>query len=298
MNDLAVEFLGVTKSYGGPAVIKDFTWKIPKGVSYGLVGRNGAGKSTLLRLAMGMLRPTRGTLSVMGGDPIREAERVKRHVGYLGEDDIYPGGLRAADLIGFYSSCHPTWDHGFAASLVDRFKIPLRRSLAALSKGQRRQVGLLCAIAHRPKLLILDEPGGGLDPVVRRAFLEEIVELLGRENTTVIFSSHHLDEVERIATRVGILHRRNLVLEEDIDRLRERACRVAVRIPEGEALEIRSRLPQCAGARRRGDEWVLTLLIAPSEAPARVALSLGGEVLDVRIATLEDLFVELTVEDE
>lgn len=148
MNDLAVEFLGVTKSYGGPAVIRDFTWKVARGVSYGLIGRNGAGKSTLLRLAMGMLRPTRGTVSVMGGDPIREAERVKRHVGYLGEDDVLPGGLRPVDLIGFYSSCYPTWDRGFAASLAERFKIPLRRSLSSLSKGQQRQVGLLCAMEY------------------------------------------------------------------------------------------------------------------------------------------------------
>ncbi len=296
MNELAVEFDRVTKSYGGPAVIKELYWKIPKGVSYGLIGRNGAGKSTLLRLIMGMLRPTSGTVRVMGGDPIREAETVKRHVGYLGEDDIFPASLRPVDLIGFFSSCYPTWDHDFAGALIERFKLPIRRNLSSLSKGQQRQAGLICAVAHRPKLLVLDEPGGGLDPVVRRAFLEEIVELLSREDTTVIFSSHHLDEVERIATRVGILHRRNLVLEEDIDRLREHSCRVAARLPSTSEREIRSRLPECTGVRQRGDEWVITLLATQSEAPERIARMLGGEVTESRGVTLEELFVELAGE--
>ena len=218
MDGPIVDLKSVSKSFGRVQALTDLDFKLQPGVSYGLMGRNGAGKTTMLRLIMGLLRPTRGTVRLFGGDPIEEAEKVKVHVGYLAEDQSYPGILRPVDLFRFFEECYPTWDRKFLESLIDRFKIPVTRKLSALSKGQARQVGLLCAVAHRPQLLVLDEPAGGLDPVTRRAFLEEVIELLLSEKTTVLFSSHYLQEVERVATRVGVLHEGRLLLEEDLDR--------------------------------------------------------------------------------
>jgi ABC-2 type transport system ATP-binding protein len=142
----------------------------------------------------------------------------------------------------------PYWDWGFAESIVAKFQIPVSRPMKALSKGQQRQVSLVCAVAHRPRLLVLDEPGGGLDPVVRRSFLEEIIGLLSTEETCVLFSSHHLQEVERLARRIGIMDRGRLVVDEELDRLREGSCRVLAEIDEQNGEVIRERLAGCVSA--------------------------------------------------
>lgn len=281
----------VSRAYGSVEALRDLTLHLSPGVCYGLLGRNGAGKSTALKLLVGLLKPDRGSVLVFDADPFTRPEKAKRSVGYLAEDLVFTRGLPAVDLFRFFAGCHPTWDWGFADDLVRRFAIPVDRPLGQLSKGQQRQVGLVCAVAHRPKLLILDEPGGGLDPVVRRDFLEQVVELLGGEATTVLFSSHHLQEVERIADRVGILHEGRLLLEEDLDGLRERSCRV---MAEGDLDAQAARaLEGCVRAERREGSWVLTLRCTPEEGKQRVSSRLGARIRDVQPVTLEDLFVSM-----
>jgi len=296
MQEPLAELEGVTKRFGRVPALSELSLRIEPGVSYGLIGRNGAGKTTALRLLMGLLRPDEGKVKLFGGDPIADAERVKLHVGYLAEDQAFPPRLRPLDLVGFFAGCYPSWDHEFAASLVARFKIPLKRRLSTLSKGQQRQVGLLCAVAHRPRLLILDEPGGGLDPVVRRGFLEEVIDLLGSEQTSVLFSSHHLGEVERIATRIGILHRGGLLIEEDMDRLRERSCQVLARLNGADVAAPRLGLPGCVQAKPKGEAWLLTFLTDGRAACERVGSLPGGEVIEARAVSLEDLFVAMVGE--
>lgn len=281
----------VSRAYGRVEALRDLTLQLPPGVCYGLLGRNGAGKSTALKLLMGLLRPDRGTVLVFDHDPFRTPEKAKVSVGYLAEDLAFPKVLTAVDLFRFFAGCHPTWDWRFADDLVRRFAVPVDRSIGQLSKGQQRQVGLVCAVAHRPRLLILDEPGGGLDPVVRRDFLEQVVELLGAEATTVLFSSHHLQEVERIADRVGILHEGRLLLEEDLDALRERSCRV---LAEGAVDATAARaLEGCVRAEEREGSWILTLRCTPEEGKQRVSSRLGARIRDVQPVTLEDLFVSM-----
>ncbi|MBI4584549.1 MAG: ABC transporter ATP-binding protein [Planctomycetes bacterium] len=296
MGETIVELKGVSKRFGRIEALKDLDFRLEAGASYGLIGRNGAGKTTLLRLVLGMLRPTEGEVRVFGGDPIEEAEKVKAHIGYLAEDQSYPASLRPVDLFRFFASCYPTWDPAFLEALVRRFRIPVGRTLGKLSKGQARQVGLLCALSHRPRLLVLDEPGGGLDPVVRRRFLEEVIELLASEKTAVLFSSHNLQEVERLASRIGILHGGRLLLEGDLDRLREGSCQLLV---EGagldglEAEDLKARLPGCLQARRRDGAWAVTVLAGEEEARERLRALPGARVREARPLSLEDLFVAL-----
>ena len=297
MESYLVELEGVSKCFGRVEALKDLTFRLGPGVSYGLIGRKGAGKTTLLRLIVGLLRPSRGKVLLFGGDPIEDAERVKVSLGYLAEDQSYPGALRPADLFRVFRSCYPTWDEAFLESLIARFKIPLDRPLSLLSKGQARQVGLLCAVAHRPALLVLDEPAGGLDPVARRGFLEEVIGLLSAEKTTVLFSSHNLQEVERVANRIGILHQGKLLLEEDLDRLKEGSCQVLVEVDGLEPSEIRRRVPDCVSARRRGERWLLTLRASEAEGRERVEQGLGARAAEVRSIPLEDLFVALVGEE-
>ena len=291
MTETVVEMKGVSRIYpGSSAGVRGLDVLLGPGQSYGLLGRNGAGKTTALRLVMGMLRPTLGTVRVFGFDPFREPEKAKVRVGYLAEDQEFPAALTPADLFRFHRDLHPAWDQGFADSLVRRFTIPTGRRLRDLSKGQRRQAALVCAVAHRPALLVLDEPAGGLDPVVRREFLGEVIDLLASEGTTVLYSSHILQEVERVAGRIGILEAGRLVLEGDVAELRDGSCRVLV---DGADAARAEALPGCVRTVARDGALTLTFLCSEAEAQHRVTEGLGIAPRQTSRLSLEDLFVDL-----
>jgi len=291
MSDAVVEMSKVTrlypKSLGG---VRDFDLRLAPGESYGLLGRNGAGKTTALRVVMGMLRPTTGTVRVFGFDPFKEPEKAKIRVGYLAEDQEFPLALTPLDLFRLHADLYPSWRTDFADALARRLALPAGRRLRDLSKGQRRQAGLVCAVAHRPALLVLDEPAGGLDPVTRRDFLEEVIDLLADEGTTVLFSSHDLAAVERVAGRVGILADGRLLLERDVATLRENSCRVLV-----DSIDVAraAAIDDCIRADVRGGSLALTFLCAEPDARRRVTEALGVAPRQATAVTLEDVFVDL-----
>jgi ABC-2 type transport system ATP-binding protein len=288
-----VELTRIGRRFGNVVAVNDLSLTLRPGECFGLLGRNGAGKSTTLRMMAGLLHTDTGTVRIFGQDPLRNPEVAKMRLGYLAEDQSFPSVLAPSDLFRFFAAAHPYWDWDFAQSLVDRFQIPVDRKLKEMSKGQQRQAALVCAVAHRPKLLVLDEPGGGLDPVVRRSFLEEVIGLLSNEETTVVFSSHHLQEVERLAHRIGIMDRGRMVLDEELDQVREGSCRVLAEIDGGDADSIRHKLSGCVSARRRDDAWMLTMRCTVDEAKQRVASALGGRCRDVQPVSLEDLFISM-----
>jgi ABC-2 type transport system ATP-binding protein len=167
---------------------------IEPGQVVGLLGKNGAGKTTLIRIAMGMLEAQEGSVRLFGMDPREEAVEVKRRVGYVSEDQILPPFLRVGEVIDLHRRLFPTWDEQMERRLCERFELPRSAKIKSLSKGQARQVALLCAVAHRPELLILDEPAGGLDPAARREFLETSIQLLNEAGSTILFSSHYMSD--------------------------------------------------------------------------------------------------------
>jgi len=291
MTEPAVELSDVTRLYpksGGG--VRDLSLRLAPGESYGLVGRNGAGKTTALRLVMGMLRPTKGAVRVFGLDPFAEPEKAKVRVGYLAEDQEFPTALTPADLFRLHKDLYPSWSDDLATALTRKLALPAGRRLRDLSKGQRRQAGLVCAVAHRPALLVLDEPAGGLDPVTRREFLEEVVDLLSDEGTTVLFSSHNLHEVERVAGRIGVLDDGRLILDRDVAALREGSCRVLV---DGVDAARAAALDGCIRADARDGSLTLTFLCAEPEARRRVTDGLGVAPRQTSPVSLEDLFVDL-----
>ncbi len=291
MNEFVVDLQGVSrlypKSHNG---VRRLDLRLAAGESYGLLGRNGAGKTTALRLVMGMLRPAMGTVRVFGFDPFTEPEKAKVRVGYLAEDQEFPTALTPLDLFRLHEDLYPSWDKSFADSLARRFSMPTGRRLRDLSKGQRRQAGLVCAVAHRPALLVLDEPAGGLDPVTRREFLEEVIGLLSDEGTTVLFSSHNLQEVERVAGRIGILDAGHLILDRDVAELREASCRVLV---DGADEARAAALAGCVRTVKHDGAVTLTFLCAEPEARRRVTEGLGTAPRQTSPLSLEDLFVDL-----
>ena len=195
-----VDFKNVHRAYTRDTdVLAGVTFGIEAGQVVGLLGKNGAGKTTLLRIAMGLLDPQQGSVAIFGLDPRREPLEVKRRVGYVSEDQILPPFMRTDQVLALHKGLYPTWDDGMAQSMIERFQIPGRQKIKTLSKGQARQVALLCAVAHRPELLILDEPAGGLDPAARREFLETSIQLLTEIGTTILVTSHYMSDVERLA---------------------------------------------------------------------------------------------------
>jgi ABC-2 type transport system ATP-binding protein len=296
-----VEFENVTRAYPKKVMaLRGVTLALPEGTVCGLVGRNGAGKTTLLRMIPALLHPTEGVVRVFGLDPWESQEEVKKQTGYLSENEVLPNTVRIRDMTDLCASLYPNWDRRMAVELLARFGLDSDRKLGALSKGQKRQVGLLCAVCHKPRLLVLDEPAGGLDPVARREFLEVVINLLADAGSTVIFSSHILSDLERVAQRLVVLHEGLILLDRPVDELKENVCRVEVageKIPPG-ARDLLTGRKGCFHVVQKDGALKVTLQCAPDEA-TEFLKSLLPESPDIRAGnavalSLEDIFIELT----
>jgi ABC-2 type transport system ATP-binding protein len=289
-----LEFDDVERSYErGKPVLDGVTFSMQPGEVVGLLGRNAAGKTTLIRLAMGMLFPHRGRVRAFGMSPTEDPVAVKRRIGFVAEDQVLPPSSTTTELIAFHRYLFPHWDTVLERLLLERFALPVETRIAKLSKGQARQVALLCAVCHRPELLILDEPGGGLDAAARREFLETSIQLLNREGTAILFSSHHLTDVERIGGRVLLLADGKVKLDRELDTLREDLCVAIVpgdAAPEAAAIE---RLAGCLRVRRVFGDWHAVFQAAPEVGRMRVEEALGIENVRCMSVPLEELFVEL-----
>jgi beta-exotoxin I transport system ATP-binding protein len=218
--EAVIEARALTKRFGTLVAVDGLDLEVRRGEIFGYLGPNGAGKTTTIRLGLDFLRPTSGSVSMLGGSGRDPA--VRRRVGYL------PGDLRldprytGADVLGFYGSLRGGLDRALVAELLERFELDPTRPVGQLSTGNRRKVGIIQAFAHRPELLILDEPTSGLDPLLQHQFQELLREAVAG-GATMFLSSHILPEVEVLAHRVGILRRGRLVAVAGIDELRAQA---------------------------------------------------------------------------
>ncbi len=203
---------------------------MPRGAVYGLVGANGAGKTTLIKHILGLLRAQGGSVRVFGLDPVAEPVAVLSRIGYLSEENDIPDWMRVDELIRYSRAFYPAWDDVYAEELRQAFALDLAAIIKNLSKGQKARVGLLIALAHRPELLVLDEPSSGLDPIVRRDILGAVIRTIAGEGRTVLFSSHLLGEVEQVADHVTMIDRGKIVLSASLDAIRE-SHRVDGRVP-------------------------------------------------------------------
>ena len=289
-----LEFRNIHRSYGhGQEVLSGATFSVDKGQVVGLLGRNGAGKTTLIHIAMGMLRAQSGSVRVLGLDPEKDSVAMKRRVGFVSEDQILPPAMRVKQVIGLHRDLYPDWDAELEGQLRQRFNFSDRARVKALSKGQARQLALLCAVAHRPELLILDEPAGGLDPAARREFLETSIDLLSEGGTSILFSSHYMSDVERMADRIVLLHDRDVLIDAELDTLRE-SYAVAV-MPAEAGLQIGAISASAACLRIRERQGTLRGVFRGSAEETRSLLERDLDVQGASVAQvpLEELFVEL-----
>jgi ABC-2 type transport system ATP-binding protein len=218
---------------------------------------------------------------------------VKERIGYVSEEGILRGGWRIGDLIAFHRNLFKKWNPALEREILDRFGLSPKARVNRLSKGQRRQVGLLCAICHRPELLLLDEPASGLDPAARREFLETSILLLNREGTTILFSSHHMNDVERLGGRMVLLDEGKVKLDRELDRIREEIF-VAI-VPRASAPDAGTleRIPGCLRVRSVFEDWHVVVEGTNEEVHGRLTQSVGHNGIRCVRMPLEELFIEL-----
>jgi ABC-2 type transport system ATP-binding protein len=289
-----LEFEGIRRAYTrGVDVLDGVTFSAAAGQVVGLLGKNGAGKTTLIRIAMGMIEPQQGHVRVLGLDPREQAVEVKRRVGYVAEDQIIPPYMKVGEILALHRRLYPTWDAGLAQRLLERFELAPAARVHTLSKGQARRVALVCALAHRPQLLLLDEPASGLDPAARREFLELSIQFLNETGCTILFSSHYMTDVERMADRIVMLHEGRVLIDRDLDELREGFSLALVPHADGVTRERVLGVEGCIGVRERPEAFHLVLRMDPAEARAAVRRQLAIDDVRCQTIVLEDMFVEL-----
>ena len=261
---------------------------VPRGTVFGLVGVNGAGKTTLIKHVLGLLRRKRAgwPCSVSIRSPIRWACLSK--VGYLSEEKDLPDWMRVDELLRYSRAFYSSWDDRFAETLRQTFDLDPAKTVKQLSRGQRARAGLMVALAHRPALLVLDEPSSGLDPIVRRDILAAIIRTISEEGRTVLFSSHLLDEVERMCDHVTMIDEGRIVLSGGLDELKGRYHCLTVRFDTPQ-----SHPPAIAGAlawQGAGHEWS-AVCNGRLDALRAAAAEAGARVVERRVPSLDKIFV-------
>src|SRR5690606_5695346 len=228
-----------------------------------------------------------GTVEVFGMDPIAEPESVLVRIGYLSEDRDLPGWMRVHELMRYLRAFYPNWDPDFAEQLREQFKLDPHAKLKTLSRGQLAQAGLLGALAHRPDFLVLDEPSSGLDPIVRRDILSAIIRTVADEGRTVLFSSHLLDEVERVADHMAMIYNGKLLLNAPMEEIKTRHLRLVVKFttPPKE-----NTLPGTLTCNHFNGEWTI-LCNGQIDACKRAIAEQGGTILEENEADLEEIFI-------
>lgn len=228
---MIVECHNLTKRFRGHAALTGLDLKVPQGAALALVGSNGAGKSTTLRLLVNILAPDSGSAQVLGVESTRLRRAELQNIGYVCDNPKLPERLSVSQYFDYVRSLYPSWDAAFEQTLRKRFDLPPKHRIGGLSHGMRMKLVLVGALAFHPKLLILDEPLSGLDPLMRDEVLEGVLGEAGE--TTVVISSHELTELEGFATQIAFMSQGRLVFHEDVERTTTRFREVMVTLPEG-----------------------------------------------------------------
>ncbi len=222
----AIETFSLNKNFRRVAAVRDLNLQVPEGAVYALMGPNGAGKTTLIKLLMNLIGPSAGRATMLGVSTAQLEGRRLEEIGYVSENQKLPNWMTVEAFLAYCRPFYPRWDVEFEKRLVERFELPLKRKLKSLSRGMKMKAALTSALAFHPKLMVLDEPLSGLDPLVRDDLMESLLSLRGE--TTVLLSSHDLAEIESFASHVGYMGGGQLLLSETMPSVRERFRRVAV----------------------------------------------------------------------
>jgi ABC-2 type transport system ATP-binding protein len=287
----AIVTRGLTKYYGRRCVVNSLDLHVPAGSVYGLLGRNGSGKSTTIKMLMGFVRPDRGNAKLLDEDIATLSPQTRSRIAYIAEGHPFLRWMTIDEAVRFTRSFYPHWNGELLDQILDHFALPRRSKIRKLSNGQRAQVSLALAVAPDPELLILDDPTLGLDTVVRRDFLESLIQIIQREGRTILISSHILADVERVADRIGILVDGVLRVDCPTDyfklSLRKVILEFAVELPA---------FPACDGlvSTWRVGNRLEVVIVGFNQRHEQLIDSLDPAAIDVLELNLEDAFIEYT----
>jgi ABC-2 type transport system ATP-binding protein len=289
MNDpetFAFQFEGVSKKYPHFS-LQNISLNLPTGGIMGFIGANGAGKSTTIRILMGLIHQDQGTVRVLGHSMPAEQTAAKLDVGFVSEDLRLYGAATLAWHMDFLSPIYPSWDQPYADTLLRRFDLKPQQKIKGLSHGQRVKAALLLALARRPRLLVLDEPTTGLDPVARREVLDELAEVLADEERSILFSSHNTLDVEQISDQITFIDRGRIIDSYDKEVFLDRWRRLRLVLPPNGVV------PRFPGIVDVGGSERLPVLTTNRFEPAMVSAcnEMGASVQAIDTMTLEEIFV-------
>jgi ABC-2 type transport system ATP-binding protein len=285
---------GLTHRYGDVSALVDVNLKIPEGAVYALLGPNGAGKTTLLQILMGLRRPTTGRVSLLGKELSQLSLEDRASIGYVAEGQPLPGWMTLEQLEAYLAPLYSTWDHALADELRRRFHLNPHRKIKTLSRGEHMKAALLCTLAPRPRLVLMDEPFTGMDALVKDELVRGLLESAGNEGWTVLISSHDLDELEALADWVGFLDGGRLRLSEPMDALRDRFKQIDVVLAEGAGPMLGKFPSEWLSVERSGRR--ISFLLAAGNGSEGEELQRSfpeGARIDVRTASLREIFVGL-----
>ncbi len=281
---------GLQKKRGKKQVLEDLSFQIPEGRVFGLVGPNGAGKTTTIKILLGMLAPDAGSTHIFGEPSMELSIGCRQRIGYLSEESVYED-LPIAQLLEFHSHFFEAWDWGWCHHLIDKMRVAKDKTLYDMSKGERRKAELLMALAHKPDLLILDDPAVGLDVTVRRDILWVTLETAKEEGKTIIFTSHILQDVERVVDDILILDQGRVRLTGGMEDLKARTKRLVL-----VGVDRTDPLPGEISRKQHGRDLVLVTDQFTSELEAGLRKRCPG--LEVEDMNLEDIFCEVIGDQE
>jgi len=286
----AIETCGLSRHYRNCEAVQALDLAVPAGSAFAFLGRNGAGKTTTIKMLAGLIRPSAGQARLLGHDSTKLGPTQWRDIGYVSENQDLYEWMTCAELIRFTAALYPRWDAAFERSLTEMLDLNTSRRVGRCSRGERMKLALLLAIAFRPRLLILDEPFTGLDPLVKEEILGSLIEITGQNEWTIFFSTHDIDEVEKLADHVGIIEEGRLQVSESMQTLQDRFRRVEVQVPtsvepppDAIAIERAPNQLRYILSRFRGDEESIRVHFDPAR-------------LEISPMSLKEIFLTLAKE--
>jgi ABC-2 type transport system ATP-binding protein len=286
-----IETHNLTKYYGARCVVDSVDLRVPQGCVYGLLGRNGAGKTTIIKMLLGLVQPSYGRAELFGEEVGRLQPESRSRIAYLAEGHPLYRWMKIADAVQLTRSFYADFNSRLLTQILDHFELSPRAKIRRLSNGQRAQVSLALAVAQEPELLILDDPTLGLDTVVRRDFLESLIQIIQRRGRTILFSSHILGDVERVADRIGILEEGVLRVDCPTDHFKQSVKKLVL-----EFAEAPPEFPGCAGlvSSRAVANRIELVVVGYDGEQQQVVESLSPRLVELVDLNLEDAFIEYT----
>ncbi len=293
----ALQLVGLSKHFENKPVLQHLDWSVARGKVIGLLGRNGAGKTTLLECAIGLREADQGQAFVMGESSSNLSDTVRAKIAYVPQNSELFEWMTGREMLGYFKTLYPRWNAAKLDHLIGKWDIDIDKKIAKLSDGQKQRLSIIRALAHDPEFLILDEPVASLDPLGRREFLNELINGVIEQQTTVIFSTHILSDLERIAMDVAFLREGKIVLQGELDHILESTYKV-----EGDAAQLQSFL-QTLPTQTRSITRVAQLakqsasnapILLEMSSPQAQELREHHPQLTINSMNLEDLFIEVT----